>query len=163
MGALMQTPIYGTVWENLTIIPASGGCVLKMLTPDNPLTPNFEHGFGELYFSEINSGEIRAWKCHKRQNQLFCVPMGLIKIGMYDARVNSPSCGKACSFLLGRPNYYRLLRLPAGIWYGFECLSKNSAIICNFADLPHNPDEMERADLHDPIIPAEWLSLVPAG
>lgn len=158
---IIETPIRGVVLENLQLISTSGGSVLKMLTPESPLLPDMKSGFGELYFSEINFGVIRAWKRHKAQCQRFTVPAGLLKLGFVDARKKSPSQGKAFSLLLGRPGHYRLLAIPAGVWYGFEGLASQPSLICNLASTPHNPEDILRAPPSGPESPADWNSLAP--
>lgn len=156
---IIPTPVNGVVLENLPVIPASGGAVLKMLNPQSQLLPNLASCFGELYFSEINPGIIRAWKRHKFQTQHFTAPVGLLKLGFFDVRLDSPTRGQGFSLLLGRPDHYRLLAIPPGIWYGFEGVANTPSLICNFASHPHDPAEMERAPASGAEAPADWSSL----
>lgn len=154
-----ETSIAGVVWQRLKIIPALGGPVLKMVSKGSPLLHSLEKGFGELYFSEVEPGAVKAWKRHRRQTQLFAVPAGKIKIAMLDAREDSPTFGQSMLLKLGRPDHYRLLRIPPGIWYGFEAISARPALICNLADLPHDPLESDRLDVNDPQAPLRWERL----
>lgn len=118
--------------------------------------PEFPDGFGEIYFSEIYPGSVKAWKRHSRQAQLFAVPVGRIRIALYDSRRNSLSHDVLEIIELGRPDNYSLLAVPPGIWYGFMCLSQRSALICNCADIPHNPEESEKLPADTPLIPYKW-------
>lgn len=153
---VINTDIAGVSLQSLKIISVPGGNVLRMLRPDCPLMPKFPRGFGEIYFSQVEPGAVKAWKLHTAQNQLFAVPVGKIRIVLYDARPDSPSIGSLVELNLGQPDTYRLLRIPAGIWYGFKGISEQTALICNCADLPHDPAECLRKDAHDPEIPYEW-------
>jgi dTDP-4-dehydrorhamnose 3,5-epimerase len=36
------------------------------------------------------------------------------------------------------------LTVPPGIWFGFEGLENNDNLVLNIADIPHEPDEVER-------------------
>ncbi|MCR5815137.1 MAG: dTDP-4-dehydrorhamnose 3,5-epimerase family protein [Desulfovibrio sp.] len=146
-----QTGIAGVLWQELAVIPTQGGPVLHLLRSEYPLMP-FTKGFGEIYFSEVLEDQIKAWKCHRSQTQLFAVPVGLLKVVLFDARQDSPSAGQVQEFLLGRPKHYGLLKIPPRIWYGFTALGGN-ALLCNCADLPHDPTESERRALDDPFIP----------
>lgn len=148
----MQSGIDGVLLQDLTIVPAEGGPVLRMLRTDSPLYM----GFGELYFSEIEPGCIKAWKCHTAQTQHFAVPVGRIKVVLYDARKGSPTRNRMVEILLGRPDQYQLLRIPPEIWYGFTALGDTTALICNCADLPHDPTEALRKDHDSPDIPYHW-------
>ena len=141
----------GVLWQELAVIETKGGPVLHLLRQEYALMPYSGH-FGEIYFSEVLAGQIKAWKCHRRQTQLFAVPCGRLKLVLFDERQKSPSYGKVCEYLLGRPAHYGLLKIPPGIWYGFTALGGN-ALLCNCADLPHDPEESLRRELQDPRIP----------
>ena len=94
-----------------------------MLRPDSPLLPDFSKGFGEIYFSEVLPGHVKAWKRHTCQTQHFAVPSGLLKIVLYDDRPDSATRGVLCELALGRPEHYGLLRIPVNVWYGFTAMA----------------------------------------
>ena len=154
-----QTGIDGAVLQDLQIIDTAGGPVLHMLKAQSPLVPDFSRGFGEIYFSEVLPGAVKAWKRHCRQSQLFAVPRGLLQFVLYDGRSDSASHGCCCQLLLGRPDHYALLRIPPGIWYGFAAKGQDAALICNCADLPHDPTEGERLPADSPLIPWCWAEV----
>lgn len=141
------------VWtQDLAEIGTDGGPVLHMLRSDSPLFGRF----GEIYFSEVHPGAIKAWKYHRLQTQNFAVPHGLIEVVLFDDREGSPTKGGLRSFLLGRPGNYRLLQIPPGIWYGFACRSKNSALLANCPDVPHSPGDAVRIPPDNSLIPYSW-------
>lgn len=152
----METGISGVFLQPLAIIPAEGGPVLHMLRSGYALMPEAGAQFGEIYFSQVDTGAVKAWKLHKRQNQLFAVPMGKIRIVLYDGRSCSPSCGQKAVLELGRPDAYFLLSIPACIWYGFAGISAGPALICNYASVAHDPEEAERLPPDSPLIPYSW-------
>ena len=139
-GLELDAGIMGVALQELAVIPADGGSVLHMLRPDWPLFA----GFGEVYFSEVLPGAVKAWKRHSRQTQHLAVPVGRLKLAIYDSRPGSASFGQAREYILGRPDCYRLLRIPPGLWYGFTALGSEKALVCNCADLPHDPAESTR-------------------
>jgi dTDP-4-dehydrorhamnose 3,5-epimerase len=148
-GLELDTGIVGVALQDLGVIPAEGGPVLHMLRTDWPLFT----GFGELYFSELLPGAVKAWKRHARQTQHLAVPVGRLKIAVYDARPASDSFGRVREYILGRPDCYRLLRIPPGLWYGFAAIGPETALICNCADLPHDPADADRKARDAPDIP----------
>jgi dTDP-4-dehydrorhamnose 3,5-epimerase len=158
---LQQTGIEGALLQPLGMVPTEGGPVLHMLRPESPLLPDFSHGFGEIYFSEVRPGQIKAWKLHSRQTQHFCVPSGLLQIVLHDPRPESPTRGTLRELMLGRPDHYALLRIPARIWYGFRAVGKTAALICNCTDMPHDPAEGRRIPVDDPRIPYSWAEEQP--
>lgn len=103
--------------------------------------------FGEVYFSTIHFGDIKPWKKHLLMTLNLVVPVGEIKFTIYDDRPNSPTQGKTMTIMLGTYNYQRLT-IPPGLWIAFEGIGEFQNLLMNVADLEHNPDEIERADLN---------------
>ena len=128
------------------------GTLLHMLRNDDPLFTTF----GECYFSEVLPGAVKAWKLHRNQTQNFSVPVGRIKLVIYDNRKNSISNGNLQYVNLGRPDSYFRIMIPPGLWYGFTCISEMPALLVNWADIPHDPQESEIRMLDDISIPHRW-------
>tara|TARA_R110000751_G_C13671499_1_gene470318 strand:+ start:413 stop:847 length:435 start_codon:yes stop_codon:yes gene_type:complete len=129
----------GMIITHLKEIQDDRGSILHMLRADEK---DFDT-FGECYFSEINPGKVKAWKCHSRQSQNISVPVGKIRLVLFDERSNSSTKNKLQILELGRPDNYKRVHIPKGIWYGFKCLSNMPAIIANCADIPHEREESE--------------------
>ncbi len=143
--------------EGVTITPLrqindERGAVLHMLRNDEPEFTRF----GECYFSEVFPKAIKAWKCHHAQTQNLAVPVGRIRLAIYDDRGNSPTQGQLQALELGRPDAYWRLKIPCGLWYGFACVGETSALIVNCADSPHDPTGSELRPIDDPSIPYTW-------
>ena len=148
----MQSAIEGVALEDLRVIPTDGGPVLHMLRPASAL-----YGpVGEVYFSEVEPGCVKAWKCHTRQTQRFAVPVGRLKIVLYDDREGSATRGNLLEVELGRPDAYRLLRIPPHVWYGFTAVGQIPALICNCPDIPHDPTEGLRESADTPRSLYHW-------
>ena len=128
---VITTGIEGVLYQPLRVIPTPGGPVLHMLRAGSPLMPDLFGGFGEIYFSEVFPGAVKAWKRHTRQTQLFAVPMGLLRIVLYDDRPASPTRGALVERRLGRPDEYGLLRIPPLVCYGLTSEGSAPALICN--------------------------------
>jgi dTDP-4-dehydrorhamnose 3,5-epimerase len=97
-------------------------------------------GFGEAYFSTIESGSIKAWKRHNTMILNLVVPIGAIRFVVYDDRDNSLTYDKFYEVTLSRKKYSRLT-LPPKVWMGFQCMSNETAMLLNIANIPHNPNE----------------------
>lgn len=144
--------IEGVTLTKLREIGDERGTVLHMLRSD---APDFTC-FGECYFSEVSPGASKAWKRHRAQTQNLAVPVGRIRIAIYDDREGSATRGNLQVLELGRPDAYLRLRVPPGLWYGFQCISATPALLANCADLPHDPAESEQRPADDPTIPYHW-------
>lgn len=156
----------------LRIIDTPGGAVMHMLRPVFPLQPGLPAGtrggeflkVGEIYFSEVLPGSVKAWKRHTRQTQYFAVPCGLLGIALYDGREGSATRSVLKTLRLGRSGTYALLRIPCGVWYGFTALNGAPAVICNAADIPHDPNEGQKCLYDAPeagAIPFDWTRPFP--
>lgn len=145
--------IDGVYMQPLRIIPAPGGPVLHLLRGDFALMPDFPDRFGEIYFSEILPGHIKGWKLHMRQTQLFAVPMGLIELTLRDTRRQSASYGQRLAIMMGRPDHYNLLQIPPGIWYSFRVMGNAAALLCNCANMPHDPAEARSLPIEEEELP----------
>lgn len=143
--------IEGVFVEKLKKIEDSRGKVMHMLRCDSPHFTTF----GEIYFSTINSGIVKAWRNHLKMTQYFAVPVGKIKLVIYDDREKSSTKGEICELELGEESYC-LVKIPPMLWYGFKGISNTSSLIANCADIPHDPDEIKRADPSDTTIPYIW-------
>jgi dTDP-4-dehydrorhamnose 3,5-epimerase len=131
--------IEGLLLTALPVIPDERGAVLHMLRSDAPEYTRF----GECYFSEVSPGAIKAWKRHRLQTQNLAVPIGRIRIVVYDALEDSRTRGRLELIELGRPDAYARLRIPPGLWYGFIGLGITTALVANCADAPHDPLESQ--------------------
>jgi len=143
--------IEGVVIQELKQIIDERGKVMHMLRSDSPMFT----GFGEIYFSVVNQGVIKAWKKHLKMTQHFAVPVGRIKLVIYDSREGSSSLGKVETLEIGEDNYC-LVKIPCMLWYGFQGISSIPALIANCTDMPHGPSEVERMDQFAKTIPYYW-------
>ncbi len=113
--------------------------------------------FGEIYFSCVFPGAIKAWHIHKRMTLNYAVPLGGIRFVLYDDRPDSPTRGEVQEMVLG-PDNYRLVTVPPMIWNGFKGLGSETSIVANCATIPHDPDEIVRRDPMDSTIPYDWTA-----
>ncbi len=143
--------IEGVFIEPLKIISDERGKVMHMLRCD----ASFFQRFGEVYFSVTNPGFVKGWTKHLRKTQHFAVPVGNIKLVLYDDREDSPTAGEIQEVLVGIENY-KLVRIPPLVWYSFKAAGDEFALICNCTDLPHDPNEIIRVDPFDKKIPYNW-------
>lgn len=148
----MDKEIAGVMFTPLKIIPAAGGPVLHLLRPNGLLPENT----GEVYFSEIESKAVKAWKLHTRMTQNMAVPVGQVHFVLYDDRPDSPTRGNIAEYHLGRPDNWGFLRIPPGVWYGFAGTAENASLVVNCPDMAHEPTESRRAPVDSEIIPYTW-------
>lgn len=144
--------IKGVELHPLKVIGDERGAVLHMLKPELLGAGNI----GEVYFSEVFPGAVKAWKKHLHMTQRLAVPVGKIRFVLYDDRLDSMTRGVLDEFILGRPDHYHLLVIEPMIWYGFSAIDSSPALIVNCPDLPHDPDEVEHKSILSNAIPYQW-------
>ncbi len=127
--------------SKLSIIQTKGGNILHALKKSD----NGFSGFGEAYFSCVEPNEIKAWKRHRTMISNIIVPTGKIKFVLFDSSNESLPSSK--EVILSQDNYFRLT-IPPMLWLGFQNLSKNTSMLLNISQIEHDPDEIDRLDLH---------------
>lgn len=143
--------IDGVTISPLRKFPDERGTVMHMLRCDSP---GFE-AFGEIYFSTVYPGAIKAWHIHSKMTLNYAVPHGRIKMVLYDDRAGSVTRGEIQEIFLGT-DQYALVTVPPMVWNGFKGMGPDAAIVANCASIPHDPEEIERLDPFDPSIPYDW-------
>jgi dTDP-4-dehydrorhamnose 3,5-epimerase len=143
--------IEGVVIHPLRQIADERGKIMHMLRVDDT---HFKE-FGEVYFSVVYPGVIKGWHLHKQMTLNYAVPVGMIKLVLYDDREESPTQDELMELFIGESNY-ALVKIPPGVWNGFKGIGTESAIVVNCATLPHDPEEIVRMDPFDKHIPYNW-------
>ena len=146
--------IEGVILQPLKQIVDNRGAVLHMMKSDSQLLDQF----GEVYFSEILPGIVKAWRMQKEKTQNLAVPVNNIRLVIYDSRPNSSTLGKVKEYEIGRPKNYSLIHIPPNLWYGFQSLNSQTALVANCADYPNNPDKIESLPPDSTQIPYKWKS-----
>jgi dTDP-4-dehydrorhamnose 3,5-epimerase len=143
--------IDGVSVKALRRISDERGLIMHMLRSDDP---EFQQ-FGEIYFSTIYPGVIKAWHLHSEMALNYAVVVGMIKLVLYDQRDGSPTKGEIQELYIGQENY-QLVTIPPNIWNGFKGIGTHMAVVANCATIPHDPAEISRIDPFDPSIGYDW-------
>ena len=112
--------------------------------------------------------QVKGWHLHDAQfDNIVCVK-GMIKLVLFDGRgaeglaaapghEPSASAGQIDQFFLGEHNPL-LVRVPAGVWHGWKCVSPEEAYIVNAPTEVYKYDDPDQNELpHDtPAIPYDW-------
>jgi dTDP-4-dehydrorhamnose 3,5-epimerase len=149
----MADQIDGVWVKDLAVIPDERGRLQEILRADDDCFKKF----GQVYISTTYPGVVKAWHLHKVQEDNFCCVKGMVKLVLYDSRDNSPTKGTVTEYYLGEHNPV-LVRVPAGVYHGWKCISPDESIVVNTPTEPYNreaPDEY-RAPWDTPDIPYSW-------
>ena len=145
--------IDGVVTKQLRPIADERGYVMEILRDDDELFSKF----GQVYITTCYPGIVKAWHAHQHQYDHICCLQGTAKLGLYDDREDSPTCGQTQAIMLGMLSPL-LVRVPPLVWHGFTPVGGEMSLILNIPTehyAPDTPDELRR-DPFDPAIPFEW-------
>jgi dTDP-4-dehydrorhamnose 3,5-epimerase len=145
--------IDGVKVKKLKVIPDDRGRLMEILRFDDPVFIKF----GQVYMTTAYPGVVKAWHYHKKQTDNFTCIRGKMRLGLYDARKNSPTFGEVNEFIISLDDPM-LVQIPPDIYHGFKCVSPEEAVVINTvteAYDPKNPDEY-RLDAYENDIPFDW-------
>ena len=132
MGVVSLTDILVTP---LRRIPTIGGDVMHALKDSD----DGFNGFGEVYFSWVEQGAIKAWKYHQHMTLNLVVPLGEVSFVFHlkdqEKYFRTENIGE---------ERYARLTVPPGIWFGFQGKASGRSLLMNVADIEHDPDEVLR-------------------
>jgi len=143
--------IQGVTLSPLRQIVDERGKIMHFMRSDDP---GFSK-FGEVYFSQVMPGAIKAWHIHKVMDLNYVCVVGRIKMVLYDDRAGSLTKGELMEIFIGPENYQRV-HVPHGVWNGFKGVSSEPALVANCATSAHDPAEIERLDPFSKAIPYDW-------
>jgi len=143
--------INGVSVRNLMVFENKLGGVKHMLKKQ---WPEFK-AFGEIYFSTINSNIVKGWKKHDKTILNYTVPVGNIKVVIFDCNRDSSTYNEVQEIELGETNHI-LLTIPPNVWYSFGALNNEKAIICNLINIEHSEDTHHELELNNDVIPYKW-------
>ena len=116
-------------------IPTVGGDVIHALKNSD----DGFNGFGEVYFSWVEHGAIKAWKYHQHMTLNLVVPLGEVSFVFHlkdqEKYFRTENIGE---------ERYARLTVPPGIWFGFQGKASGKSLLMNVADIEHDPDEVLR-------------------
>lgn len=132
-------------------IPDERGTIMHMLKATDP---HFVR-FGEIYFSTVYRGVVKAWHRHREMTLNYACVFGRIKLVLFDEREGSPTRGELQEVFLG-PDNYALAVIPPEVWNGFKGMSDPYAVVANCCTHVHDPARTTRLDPFENHIPYQW-------
>ena len=146
----LENKIDGLLINSPKVIHVVGGSVFRALRNDDK---GF-CGFKEVYFSTINSQDIKSWKRHNLMTLNLTVISGKVRIVFFDDRLTSNTKNTIFEIILDPIDNYKRITVPPGIWFAFQGLSNDISILQNVANIMHDPLEVDRKELGQ--IKFEW-------
>ena len=122
--------------KNLSIINNKKGDILKGFLKSDNKTINVK----EVYFSEINPKQIKAWKKHNKMTSNLIAVKGEIKI------VVQKKDKSFITEIISKKNY-KMISIPPNFWFGFQCISTEAGMLVNISNEEHDDLESDQLDI----------------
>ena len=117
----------------------------------------FQEGFGQLSHSVMYPGVAKAWHVHRTQIDWWYVPIGNLKLAMFDLRKDSPTQGELQEILMGENYPAQVVKIPAGVAHGCKVLGGGTTHLFYVTSKVYDPEEEGRIPHDDAEIGYDWL------
>jgi dTDP-4-dehydrorhamnose 3,5-epimerase len=118
----------------------------------------FGDGFAQLSHSLMHPGVAKAWHIHKQQIDWWYVPVGVLKVALYDTREDSPTKGVLQELFMGGDYGHSILKIPPGVAHGCKAIGGQAHLVYVTSNV-YNPADEGRIPHDDPEIGYDWVSL----
>jgi dTDP-4-dehydrorhamnose 3,5-epimerase len=150
-GASTNALISGVVIRHAIPQPDERGEICEIYSPswgimDAPLV--------YVYQSSIRPGRVKGWVVHYEQDDRLFFSSGIARIGLFDARKDSPTHKRLNVFTISERNR-ALVVIPRGVFHGIQNVGECDAVFVNMPTRPYNhvkPDKY-RLPLKNDLIP----------
>ncbi len=146
------TAIHDVIIKPLVVHPDERGTFREIIRATDPF---FAEGFGQLSISQIHTGVVKAWHWHRQQTDWWYIGCGVIRVGLHDARAESPTYRTTLELLMGDGQPAQVLRIPPGVVHGCKCLQGPAQMIYVTSRIYDPSDELRIAP-DDPAIGYDW-------
>lgn len=119
-----------------------------------------EDGWAQVSHSFMHHGVAKGWHVHATQIDWWYVPVGDLKVGLYDTRDGSATKGQIDELLLGEHYDAQLLKIPAGVAHGCRVIGETAHLIY-LTSKTYDPDEEGRIPHDDAGIGYDWTAPPP--
>ncbi len=117
----------------------------------------FGEGFGQLSHSLMYHGVGKAWHIHTTQIDWWYVPLGALKVALYDTRPDSPTHGVLMELFMGESYAAKVLKIPPGVAHGCRALAGVNHLFYVTSNT-YDPGEEGRIPHDDATIGYDWTA-----
>ena len=118
-------------------------------------------GWAQVSHSLMYPGVAKAWHIHPTQIDWWYVPVGDLKVALYDTREGSPTRGQLQELFLGEHYEAQLLKIPPGVAHGCKALGGLTHLIYLTSKVYDPVNEELRRPHADPTIGYDWTAHPP--
>ena len=146
--------IEGVVLRPVRHVPKGNGALVEIYRSDWQVDTL---GVDQVFHVWLNSGGLSAWHAHEHTTDRLFVTSGMIRVALFDARSDSPTCGLVNEFKVGTLQP-ALIVIPPKVWHGVQNLGPAPAGLLNLVDQAYRYEDPDhwRVPPDTPAIPFRW-------
>jgi dTDP-4-dehydrorhamnose 3,5-epimerase len=143
-GQLRLLPVEGVLFRPTRPVPHEDGFLTEVaraswdMMTDLPVT--------QVHITTTFAGRIRAWGLHQISIDRLYVVTGLVKLVVFDGRLDSPTHGHVTELVVSERNP-GLLIIPPNLYHGWKNIGTSEAIIINMPTSLYHYDGPDALDL----------------
>ena len=142
-GKLRLKPIHDLVFRPTRPVPHEDGHLTEVVRASwdvmrDPLV--------QVHLTTTFPGRHRAWGLHQRSTDRLFVVSGLVKIAVFDGRLDSPTHGCVNELTVSEKNP-GLLVIPPNLYHGWKNIGVTEAIIINMPTAMYDYEAPDALDL----------------
>lgn len=118
----------------------------------------FAEGFGQLSHSCMYPGVAKAWHIHREQIDWWYVPIGNLKLVLFDKRLTSPTYGELQTIFMGENYPVKVVKIPNGVAHGCKALGGGVTHLFYVTSKVYDPNEEGRISHDEDSIGYDWLA-----
>ena len=149
--------IDGVVVKQLVTHPDERGFFREIARSNEDIV---REGWKQVSHSLMHPGVAKAWHVHKTQIDWWYVPVGDLKVALYDTREGSATKGELQELFVGEHYEAQLVKIPPGVAHGCRVIGGTAHLIY-LTSGTYDPDEEGRLDHDDASIGYDWTALPP--
>lgn len=118
----------------------------------------FKEGFAQWSHSLMYPGVAKAWHIHQTQIDWWYVPVGNLKLALFDKRPESRTYKKVETYFLGENYPACVVKIPAGVAHGCKALGGGVTHLFYITSGVYDTAEEGRLAHDDAEIGFDWLA-----
>jgi dTDP-4-dehydrorhamnose 3,5-epimerase len=142
-GKLRLTPIHDVIFRPTRPVPHEDGHVTEVARASWDIIGG---PVVQVHVTTTFPYRMRAWGLHQRSTDRLFVVSGLVKIVVFDGRLDSPTYGCVNEFSVSDKNP-GLLVVPPNLYHGWKNIGTTEAVIINMPTSMYNYEAPDALDL----------------
>lgn len=114
--------------------------------------------FCSCYVTTVYKGVIKGWHGYYTKTLNYVVPIGLVKLVLFDDRCHSPTYEEVNEIFLGEMNYYKVT-IPPGVMNAFQGIADPFSLAVVVADETFDEARTIRWSIENTQVPYDWTKV----